>query len=214
MFKLRDLLAVMYEGDGGSGGGGDGQGSSGQKQGEGGGSGEASGSGQQKQGEQKPPWESDEKFDPERAWKLITDLRADRDKVKGERDGLQSKVAEHERANESAAEKAEREKAEALDRATKAEGSALRLEVAMDKAPDGMTLAQVRKLAKRLTGTTKEELETDADELFADFAPSGNEGGGGNGRQRPREALRPGAAPSSEPEETDPRKLAAKVPQY
>jgi hypothetical protein len=45
----------------------------------------------------------------------------------------------------------------------------LRLDVALDKAPPGMEPAKIRKLAKRLTGTTREELEADAAELFAEF---------------------------------------------
>ena len=63
----------------------------------------------------------------------------------------------------------------------------LRLEVALDKAPEGMSMAQVRKLAKRLTGSNREELEADAEELFAEFAPAPP--AGGRGRQ-PKENLR------------------------
>jgi hypothetical protein len=159
----------------------------------------------------KPPWGSDAEFDPEKAWQLVQGLRADKDKLKGERDGFKGKLDERDRENESAAEKAQREKDEALQRATTAEGQALRLEVALDKAPDGMALGQVRKLAKRLTGTTKEEMEADADELFADFQPVPTDDDPKPGSRRPREQLRPGAAPSAEPEETDPRKLAAAV---
>lgn len=164
-----------------------------------------------------PPWADEKDFNPEKAWNLIKGLRGDLDKVKGQRDALNTKVQEHERANESAQEKAAREKAEAEQRATTAEGQALRLEVALDKAPEGMTLAQVRKLAKRLSGKNREELEADADELFADFKPEGNGGGGqASSRSRPREALRSGAGGGSESDddETDPMKLAEKVPRY
>jgi len=52
--------------------------------------------------------------------------------------------------------------------------AALRLEVALDKAPEGMPLTQVRKLAKRLSGSDRAELESDAEELFADYKPSSN----------------------------------------
>lgn len=45
----------------------------------------------------------------------------------------------------------------------------LRLEVALDKAPAGIEPAKLRKLAERLRGNTREELEADAAELFADF---------------------------------------------
>jgi hypothetical protein len=80
----------------------------------------------------------------------------------------------------------------------------LRLKVALKK---GLTESQ----AKRLIGDTEEDLEKDADELLASFKDSTSDDGQGPSR-RPRERLRPGAAPSAEAEETDPIKLAAKVP--
>lgn len=61
------------------------------------------------------------------------------------------------------------ELAEAKSTGQKASAELLRLQVALDKAPEGMPLAQVRKLAGRLQGGTQEEIEADADELFADF---------------------------------------------
>ena len=57
---------------------------------------------------------------------------------------------------------------EANGRANEAEGNYTRLEVAVDK---GLTPAQ----AKRLAGTTKEELEADADELLAAFGTPSND---------------------------------------
>lgn len=53
----------------------------------------------------------------------------------------------------------------AEQRATEAEAKALRLEVAAEK---GLTTAQ----AKRLVGTTRDELEADADELLETFKPA------------------------------------------
>lgn len=90
----------------------------------------------------------------------------------------------------------------------------LRLTVALDKAPEGMPLSKVKKLALRLSGETREDLEADAEELFADFASSetGDENKDDDTRRRPTERLKPGGAPDTEPEETDPTKLAAKVP--
>lgn len=92
-----------------------------------------------------------------------------------------------------------------------------RLNVALDHAPEGMSLSKVKKLAKRLTGDTQEEIEADAKELFADFAPADTDDDPdktkepGKG-QLPKERLKPGSVPGAEPEETDPTKLAAKVP--
>jgi hypothetical protein len=90
----------------------------------------------------------------------------------------------------------------------------LRIDVALEKAPDGMSKAQIRKLAKRLTGSNREELEEDAEELFAEFAPVNDSDGGSNGAQRPRESLGKVPLPNSDKiqldDETDPRKLAAR----
>lgn len=52
-------------------------------------------------------------------------------------------------------------------RAGEAEATALRFEIAFEK---GLTPAQ----AKRLVGSTREELEADADDLKATFAPASN----------------------------------------
>jgi hypothetical protein len=214
MFRL--MFPLLFEGDGGSGGGGgDGGGGGSGAGGDGGGNGSGQGS------QQKPPWGSDEEFNPEKAWKLIQGLRADNTKVKSERDALHGKVQEHERANETAAEKAQREANEAKAQAATASADALKLRVALDKAPDGMSAKKVAALAKRLSGSTKEELEADADELFADFKPGdgdgGNGGGGGKGPgRRPKENLRSGSGGSSDEDddEMDPMKLAEKVPRH
>jgi hypothetical protein len=81
--------------------------------------------------------------------------------------------------------------------------------------------------AKRLVGSNEEELEDDAKELLAAFRPAEKDGDKAkdeepegeserpeNSRRRPQERLRPGAVPDAdtEPEELDPRKLAARVP--
>lgn len=89
----------------------------------------------------------------------------------------------------------------------------LRAEVAAEKGLTGS-------LAKRLVGATREELEADADELLKDFGGKNGKDGkgdeepdkGDNLRRRPEERLKSGAAPSTEPVETDPAKLAAKIP--
>lgn len=115
-------------------------------------------------------------------------------------------------------------------RAEKAEAAQLRADVMATKLK-GVPAS----LAKRLSGSTKEELEADADELLADWKAAGgkvagDEGDGnaeqdgdkGNGTPparpaartgRPREDLRSGApATARQPEETDPLKLAALIP--
>lgn len=187
---------------------GEGEGGSGAGAGEGSGEGEGEGAGGAV-GEEKPPWGED--FDAERAWKLTQKLREEAKTAKKDASDARAKVKEFEDKDKSEAQKHEERATSAEQRAAEAEGSALRIEVALDKAPEGMAIAQIRKLAKRLTGTTKEELEADADELFADFVPD-NGGGTGSPTGRPRERLRPGAVPAAEAEENDPAKLAAQVP--
>ncbi len=100
-------------------------------------------------------------------------------------------------------------------RADKAEQELMRLRVAVRK---GLTEVQ----ARRLVGSSEEELEADADDLMASFRPAAppepdpepEPSRSDNSRRRPQERLRPGAVPDAdtEPEETDPRKLAAMVP--
>lgn len=111
-------------------------------------------------------------------------------------------------ADKTEAQKAADKAAEAEQRASSAEMASLRIDVALDKAPDGMSIAQVRKLAKRLSGATREELEADADELFAEFEPARPD----DPKRRPKERLKTGATSVDEPDELDPSKLAARVP--
>jgi hypothetical protein len=100
------------------------------------------------------------------------------------------------------------------DRADKAEARALRLEVAATK---GLTPTQ----AKRLVGTTQEELEADADELLASFKPGTGDGsaadsgdsGGDTPTGRPQEKLRGGSASDDgEALVIDPAKLMETLP--
>jgi hypothetical protein len=111
------------------------------------------------------------------------------------------RLAELEDAQKSEAERAADKVAQAEKTAHSATSELARLRVAMRK---GLTEAQ----AKRLVGETEEELEADADELLASFGHK-DAGGDAGKPTRPKERLRSGAAPDEEPDETDPRKLAA-----
>ena len=90
---------------------------------------------------------------------------------------LEQTLAERADAEKSELEKLTDKLGEAQTNATSAAQSLMRLEVALEKAPDGMGISQVRKLAKRLSGDTREALEADAEELFGEFGagqpPSG-----------------------------------------
>ena len=101
--------------------------------------------------------------------------------------------------------KAEREARKAAEQRAQAaeqkladvETKQLRASVASAK---GLSDAQ----AARLSGSTREELEADAAALLEAFAPAepAEETAATNTRRTPREQLRPGAAPTAEPEKS------------
>jgi hypothetical protein len=120
---------------------------------------------------------------------------------------LADKAKQLEDAGKTEAQRLAEDRDSHKSRADTAQLALLRLEVAIDK---GLTKAQ----AKRLVGTTREELEADADELVESFRPAGGTGDKPKPRSSPKERLRGGGDPNEEPEESDPRKLAAKVPRF
>src|SRR5436190_21097979 len=77
--------------------------------------------------------------------------------------------------DKSETQRATDEKAAAEKRAEKAEAELLRITVGATK---GLTPAQ----ARRLVGTTKEELEADADDLLKSFKPTNDDGGDADGK--------------------------------
>ncbi|HVL82687.1 MAG TPA: hypothetical protein VM367_00105 [Pseudonocardia sp.] len=115
------------------------------------------------------------------------------------------KLREYEDANKSESQRLQEERDSHKTRAEKAEAALRRREVAEERAPEHATPAQIRAVAKRLAGESDEELEADADELFALLAPAPEPR---KVAQRPKERLRGGGDPDDEPDETDPRKLA------
>lgn len=112
---------------------------------------------------------------------------------------LAAKARQLEEAKKSEAEKLTEKLTAAEKRAAEAESKALRMEVATAK---GLTQAQ----AKRLVGTTKEELEADADDLLKSF--DAKPAGGGSKGRTPVENLRPGGLPTT-PDATLPQQIAA-----
>lgn len=88
-----------------------------------------------------------------------------------------------------------------------AKGSLTRYEVALAK---GLNASQ----AKRLVGSTQEELEADADELLETFGGSTGKAGTTPPGRTPEPHLSPrgGTDPADEPVETNPAKLAESVP--
>ncbi|WP_395105267.1 hypothetical protein [Actinomadura sp. SCN-SB] len=122
-----------------------------------------------------------------------TGTEQDADETLGE-SGIKALKAERE-----ARRQAEKALADANRRLADIEAAQLRADVARAK---GLTDAQ----AKRLTGTTREELEADADDLLAAFgAPTGTTA---SPFGRPKERLTPGA---SRGEGLDVDKLAERI---
>lgn len=108
--------------------------------------------------------EFDGPFDEDRAKRLIENLRGDLEKKNQREQDLAAKVKEFEDLSKTEQEKLADSLVEAEQRAEDAEQKLLRAEVASEK---GLTPAQ----AKRLTGSTKDELEADADELLEVLKP-------------------------------------------
>lgn len=117
------------------------------------------------------------------------------------------KVDELEASKKSDVDKLTEQVEQLKEAQSKSDQKALRAEVAMAK---GLTPAQ----AKRLAGTSREELEADADEILEAFPvnkdPESTKPGPPS--RQPKPDLRGGGDPNEEPVETDPAKLASSVP--
>lgn len=190
----------------------------------------------------KAPWEEKgEELEPEAAKKLIYNLHKDKESAAtklAEKDGkiaelttengeLKSKVDTFETKDLDEAAKLKREneqlkkQLEEKPAGPEFDPEKARLEIALEK---GLTVAQ----AKRLIGSTKEELETDADayieehglgkkadENGGDSADSNNRNGGlrFGSRPQPRQRLISGNDDRGEgPDETNPAKLKDQLP--
>lgn len=171
-------------------------------------------------GTQTPPWGSDEDFDPQKAWDLIQNLRTEVKDLKtsnadtatklktveGERDAALAKVDDKANEGKSQADQLASQLDDLKQKLADESHARLRAEVVASK---GLTPAQ----AKRLSGSTLEELEADADELLEAFPSSPS---GGPPSPRPRQSLSDAASGGSDPqnqeEKVDPAKLADAIP--
>lgn len=133
---------------------------------------------------------------------LEKERRARREAEKAARD-FEARLKELEDRDKSDADKLREERDAAIKEAADAKLERMRLEVAAEK---GLTPAQ----ARRLVGTSQEELEADADELLETFGTATTDRG--KPPAKPTESLRGGVDPTEEPVETDPAKLADSVP--
>lgn len=144
--------------------------------------------------------------------KAIDAMKRERNAAKKALADAQAKIKEYADKDKTDTERLTESAEEAKSRASKAESGYKKLQTAIDRAPEGATLTQIKAVAKRLTGDSDEEMEADADELFGLFAPSTSSTERGKAPAgKPKERLRGGGDPEEEPEETDPRKLAALI---
>lgn len=146
--------------------------------------------------------------------KALDAMKRERNAARKELADARAKLKEIEDKDKTETQRLQEARDELNKRATASEERLRAFQVAMDRAPEHATLAQVRAVAKRVRGETDEDLEEDADELFGLLAPAPPEKPERKtpvaGRPRER-STRGGADPDDEPEETDPRKLAALI---
>lgn len=121
-----------------------------------------------------------------------------------------AKLKQYEDANMSESQRLQEERDSHRTRAERAEANLKRREIAEARAPEHATTAHIRAVAKRLAGESDDELESDADELFALLVPEPK--AAAKTPSRPKERLKGGSEPDEEPDVTDPRKLAALIP--
>lgn len=134
---------------------------------------------------------------------LAAERRAKREAEQKAKD-LEARLKELEDKDKSEGEKLAAKLAAAEKDAADAKAAVLRYEVAGEK---GLTPAQ----ARRLVGTTKEELLADADDFLEALKPAGG-GSGGPAPSKPKEDLKGGGDPDEAPVVVDPSKLAESVP--
>ena len=124
---------------------------------------------------------------------------------------LRKRLEEYEGANKSELQRLQEAAQTGLTRAEKAEAALRRREIAEERAPAHATLAQIKAVAKRLSGDNDDELADDADELFDLLVPEPPAPKPARTTRRPEERLqrpRGGVDPEIDDEESDPRKLA------
>lgn len=124
----------------------------------------------------------------------------------------QKKIQDFEDKALTDSQRLEKERDSYKDSAETASSQLKYMNVAIEHAPEHATLAQLRKVAKRLRGDSDDDLEADAKELWADFAPTPSSKTPPTAG-KPKERLKGGGAdPDSEPDEMDPAKIVASIP--
>ena len=128
--------------------------------------------------------DKDEQWDPERAKRKIA-------KLNSEAANLRKRLQEAPKAEDAAAKDR---------RISELESASLRYEVALD-------LGLPKEIAARLQGKDRDEMVADAQQLLELLAPTKRP----STTRKPTEALRGGLEPDREPEETDTKKIGARM---
>lgn len=153
-------------------------------------------------------WESKADY-----WKKMSRKNEDHLKKKlKEAENLQAKIKEFESANLSESQKLQQDRDSYKSRAERAEAAQQNWSIAVQVAEElelDASIAQLKAVAKRISGDSEENKIEDAQELFALLAPKSTTP---KVSSRPKEKLRGGSDPDNEPDETDPAKLAALIP--
>jgi CHAD domain-containing protein len=137
--------------------------------------------------------------------------RAARDQARKEAEDLRRELDKFRNANKSELQRLIDERDALKDQLGQVSSAARRRDFAEEFAPEHATAKQIRLVAKYITGSTDEELEASAEELFSTFAPEPPKA---KTTRRPEERLaRPkgGTNPEEDDEETDSRRLAEMI---
>lgn len=135
--------------------------------------------------------------------------REERDKVKAELAKVQAELGKHRDKDKSVLDQLTEERDRLKAELSTAVSGTRRRDAAEEYAPDHATPAQIQAAASYITGDTPDELKASAEKFYALIAPVPTSQTPVAGR--PRERLRGGGDPSTTPDETDPRKLAALI---
>ena len=143
-----------------------------------------------------PKWDGD--FDPERAAKLVANLRSEKAELKRELDELKKALGEKEEAGKSETQKL-------LERAEKAEKELAQLRTQSFIASALREHGLSDDLAEFVSGGTEEEIKAKVAKLAEKLGPKPTVPG------KPRAKLVPGEGSEAAPAEFDPEAIAAKV---
>lgn len=141
--------------------------------------------------------------------------REERDKAKAELEQVRAELRKHSDKDKTEMQRLIEERDSLKSELGKTTSAMRRREFAEEFAPEHATTAQVRAVAKRLTGDSDADLEADAKELYALIAPAPPKPTPGKPKERLRdggERLRGGGgSDDDDADEMDPRKLAALI---